>query len=324
MSHQSDKHVCLVCSKSYERSDHLRRHVQSHQNHRQFRCRLCPKGFNRADLLQRHELAHAREMDKPHGSRRTDRASQACEACVRAKAKCSDLKPCIRCQAKGIECSNPSLGLSFLSTRPQDGQSVSSEASQASRASDQPEAMTGNENRDQIANETCIESQCDDVGDVRPVSSMFEDVDLSWFDSGLLDLTAGTFGDMISFNASIPAHDKTSENQDSTLTNNHSLGPSFSNRSEAYRRCAWTSWNPSRYQHSFHGQDIINLGTGSRRERTTLLMKASTGRIICSTLDDACRDSLLVLVTAMKISHFSIHSIPPAELLNDLVRFFFI
>ncbi|KAI1040797.1 hypothetical protein LB505_012599 [Fusarium chuoi] len=165
---------------------------------------------------------------------------------------------------------------------------------------------------------------CDDVGDVRPVSSMFEDVDLSWFDSGLLDLTAGTFGDMISFNASIPAHDKTSENQDSTLTNNHSLGPSFSNRSEAYRRCAWTSWNPSRYQHSFHGQDIINLGTGSRRERTTLLMKASTGRIICSTLDDACRDSLLVLVTAMKISHFSIHSIPPAELLNDLVRFFFI
>ncbi|RBA09056.1 hypothetical protein FPRO05_07336 [Fusarium proliferatum] len=226
--------------------------------------------------------------------------------------------------AKGIECSDPSLGLTFLNTRLQDGQSVLSEASQASRASDQREVMTGNETRDQIANDTCIESQCDDVGDVRPVSSMFEDVDLSWFDAELLDLTVGTFGDMTSFNASIPAHDKTGDNQDSTLTNNCSLGPSFSNRSEAYRRCAWTSWNPSRYQHSFHGQDVINLGAGSRRERTTLLMKASTGRMIGSTLDDACRDSLLVLVTAMKISHFSIHSFPPAELLNDLVRFFFI
>ncbi|KAI1067127.1 hypothetical protein LB506_003868 [Fusarium annulatum] len=205
--------------------------------------------------------------------------------------------------AKGIECS---------------------EASQASRASDQREVMTGNGNRDQIANYTSIESQFDDVGDVHPVSSMFEDVDLSWFDSGLLDLTIGTFGDMTSFKASIPAHDEAGENEDPTLANNHSLGPSFGNRSEAYRRCAWTSWNPSRYQHSFHGQDVINLGAGSRRERTTLFMKASTGRMISSTLDDACRDRLLVLVTAMKISRFSIHSFPHAELLNDLVRFFFI
>ncbi|KAF4501816.1 hypothetical protein FAGAP_1960 [Fusarium agapanthi] len=153
---------------------------------------------------------------------------------------------------------------------------------------------------------------------------MFEDVDFSWFDSGLLDLTVGASGDMTSFDVAVATHDKTGENEDSTLTNNHSLGPSFSSRSAAYQRCAWTSWHPSRFQHSFHGQDVINLGAGSNRERTTLLMKASTGRMIGSTLDDACRDHLLVLVTAMKISHFSIHSFPPAELLNDLVRFFFI
>ncbi|KNB05049.1 hypothetical protein FOXG_19482 [Fusarium oxysporum f. sp. lycopersici 4287] len=81
---------------------------------------------------------------------------------------------------------------------------------------------------------------------------------------------------------------------------------------------------PPRFQHSFHGQDLINLGAGNSRERTTLLMEASTGRRMGSTLDDACRDHLLVLVTAMKISHFSLHSFPPVELLNDLVRFFFV
>nr|RBR01354.1 hypothetical protein FVER53263_04349 [Fusarium verticillioides] len=149
-------------------------------------------------------------------------------------------------------------------------------------------------------------------------------MDFSWFDSGLLDLTMGTPGDMASSEATVAAHNKTGENEGTTLTNNGSHGPSFRSRSEAYQLCAWTSWQPSRFQHSFHGQDVINLGPGSRRERTTLLMKSSTGRMIGSTLDDACRDRLLVLVTAMKISHFSIHSFPLAELLNNLVRFFFI
>ncbi|KAI7758786.1 hypothetical protein LZL87_012292 [Fusarium oxysporum] len=184
--------------------------------------------------------------------------------------------------------------------------------------------MMLNEGRKLIANDINIERQSATVRDICTVSSMFEDVDFSWFDSGLLDLTVGTSSDMTSCDAAVTAHDKANENSDSTLTNNWSLGPSVRSRSEAYQRCAWTSWQPSRFQHSFHGQDVINLGAGSSRERTTLLMKASTGQRMGSKLDDACRDHLLVLVTAMKISHFSIHSFPPAELLNDLVRFFFI
>ncbi|KAG5801116.1 hypothetical protein H9Q74_012701 [Fusarium xylarioides] len=134
----------------------------------------------------------------------------------------------------------------------------------------------------------------------------------------------GTSGDTTSCDAEVAAHTKPGENEVSILANDNSLGLSFSSRPEAYQRCGWTSWHPSRFQHSFHGQVVINLGAGSSSERTTLLMKASTGRMIGSTLDDACRDHLLVLVTAMKISQSSIHSFPPAELLNGLVRFFFI
>ncbi|KAM5515590.1 C6 transcription factor [Fusarium oxysporum f. sp. phaseoli] len=216
------------------------------------------------------------------------------------------------------------LGLTYLNARSQDRQSRSSEANQEFRSLYQQEVMMLNEGRERIANDTNIEAQSAIIGDICTFSSMFEDVDFSWFDSGLLDLTVGTSGNMTSCDTRVTAHDKTNDNADSTLTNNRYLGSLFRSRSEAYQRCAWTSWHPSRFQHSFHGQDVINLGAGNSRERTTLLMKASTGRRMGSTLDDACRDHLLVLVTAMKISHFSIHSFPPAELLNDLVRFFFV
>ncbi|KAI6760321.1 hypothetical protein HG530_009181 [Fusarium avenaceum] len=181
-----------------------------------------------------------------------------------------------------------------------------------------------NEGQERIANDAKIEAQSATIGDIYTFSSIFEDMDLSWFDSGLLDITVGTYGDMASYDTRVATHDKATDNADLTSTSNRSLGSLFRSRSEAYQRCAWTSWHPSRFQHSFHGQDIINLDAGNSRERTTLFTKASKGRGMGSTLDEACRDHLLVLVTSMKISHFSIHSFPPAELLDDLVRFFFV
>ncbi|KAK8207429.1 hypothetical protein IWZ01DRAFT_509914 [Phyllosticta capitalensis] len=40
-------HFCPHCNRSYERADHLSRHVTSHQNSRIFKCSECSKGFNR-------------------------------------------------------------------------------------------------------------------------------------------------------------------------------------------------------------------------------------------------------------------------------------
>ncbi|KAF2629061.1 hypothetical protein BU25DRAFT_390093, partial [Macroventuria anomochaeta] len=45
---------CQVCHRSYERADHLNRHLDSHRNERSFRCEECPAAFNRRDLLLRH------------------------------------------------------------------------------------------------------------------------------------------------------------------------------------------------------------------------------------------------------------------------------
>ncbi|KAF1955751.1 hypothetical protein CC80DRAFT_414866 [Byssothecium circinans] len=38
---------CQVCFRSYDRADHLNRHLDSHRNERPFRCEKCPAAFNR-------------------------------------------------------------------------------------------------------------------------------------------------------------------------------------------------------------------------------------------------------------------------------------
>ncbi|EXL68536.1 hypothetical protein FOPG_15423 [Fusarium oxysporum f. sp. conglutinans race 2 54008] len=219
---------------------------------------------------------------------------------------------------------NSSLGLMYPNPSSQERQSRSSEVRLESRTLYQQEVVSLNQGRELIANDTNFESRSATIGGVCTAPSIFEDVDFSWFDFGLLDLTMDPFGDMTNADAAAAAHNRTSEDPNSTLTSNWPLSSSFSTRSEAYQRSPWTGWQPAKFHGSFHGQDVINLGAGSSRERTTLWMKASTAPRMGSTLDGACRDRLLVLVTAMKISRFSIHSFPPAELLNELVRFSFI
>jgi hypothetical protein len=103
----SGVHQCRICKRSYERADHLNRHLKSHENARPFRCSRCPKRFNRADLLGRHLATHdrhsSRDPDRPL-IKRTDRAAEACLACAASKSKCEDQKPCRRCRTKQIPC----------------------------------------------------------------------------------------------------------------------------------------------------------------------------------------------------------------------------
>jgi len=47
----SNRHRCYLCSRTYERADHLSRHLRSHENERTYRCPDCGKGFNRAWVL---------------------------------------------------------------------------------------------------------------------------------------------------------------------------------------------------------------------------------------------------------------------------------
>ncbi|KAJ5698061.1 hypothetical protein N7462_000066 [Penicillium macrosclerotiorum] len=116
-------HHCPHCDKTYERPDHLARHLDSRaldsnplqlgwadqgpdRNERVYQCPTCQRGFNRRDVLQRHQAVHERDITEGKSSaRRTrERAIEACEACAAAKLSCDNERPCKRCHTKQMEC----------------------------------------------------------------------------------------------------------------------------------------------------------------------------------------------------------------------------
>ncbi len=113
---------CSTCKKTYNRADHLIRHVRSHTHEKPYVCEMCGKGFARPDLLKRHTAGHEDEERSPtEGSAtkkrkiatnfnapQTGRVTQACKACASSKLKCSEGKPCERCKKKRLLCEESS------------------------------------------------------------------------------------------------------------------------------------------------------------------------------------------------------------------------
>ncbi|KAE8331458.1 hypothetical protein BDV39DRAFT_201109 [Aspergillus sergii] len=73
-----------------------------------FRCDDCGKSFGRSDLLKRHARLHTPEASAERGEKeaanRGTRVSQACANCATAKIKCTQEKPCKRCNAHQLVC----------------------------------------------------------------------------------------------------------------------------------------------------------------------------------------------------------------------------
>ncbi|KAJ8114691.1 hypothetical protein ONZ43_g4841 [Nemania bipapillata] len=106
----SSLYQCADCKKRYSRPEHLARHIQTHTLGKRFCCQVCGKAFARADLLKRHAANHDTSGDGTKKRRRIDaspgsgRVSHACRPCAAARVKCEEIKPCQRCQKKGLTC----------------------------------------------------------------------------------------------------------------------------------------------------------------------------------------------------------------------------
>ncbi|KAK1660182.1 hypothetical protein BDP55DRAFT_636332 [Colletotrichum godetiae] len=48
-------HTCTYCQKTFIRTEHLIRHVASHENRKPFKCHPCGASFGRTDVLRRHQ-----------------------------------------------------------------------------------------------------------------------------------------------------------------------------------------------------------------------------------------------------------------------------
>jgi hypothetical protein len=140
---------CHLCGRSYERVDHLNRHLKSHENSRPHKCTRCNKSFNRADLLNRHQASHDRPVATRRSIDRGDRVAAACLACVNAKAKCQDEKPCTRCRRRGITCETSSgstqndVGFSVSKASSTQSSSQNQQASSNLCENGGPQSVTG-------------------------------------------------------------------------------------------------------------------------------------------------------------------------------------
>jgi hypothetical protein len=63
-------HICGTCSRSFARTEHLKRHELSHTKEKPFECPECSRCFARRDLLQRHHQAlHTTNLASSAGER---------------------------------------------------------------------------------------------------------------------------------------------------------------------------------------------------------------------------------------------------------------
>ncbi|KAB8202123.1 C6 and C2H2 transcription factor [Aspergillus parasiticus] len=90
------------CSMTYQRKEHLNRHMANHEQGERFSCPYCDSILARSDLLRRHIRNYHPEREPPQS-----RARQACGACHARKERCDGGYPCNRCQQRRVTCPRP-------------------------------------------------------------------------------------------------------------------------------------------------------------------------------------------------------------------------
>ncbi|PVH69710.1 hypothetical protein DL98DRAFT_438461 [Cadophora sp. DSE1049] len=59
-----EERICPICSLSFNKAEHLERHLRSHTKEKPFRCQVCDKVFARQDTLLRHSRSHQTDYQK--------------------------------------------------------------------------------------------------------------------------------------------------------------------------------------------------------------------------------------------------------------------
>ncbi|RAL10934.1 Zn(II)2Cys6 transcription factor [Aspergillus homomorphus CBS 101889] len=88
------------CRSSYQRREHLNRHLTRHNQDQRFCCPHCTSTLARSDLLRRHVRNYHPDRRPP-----PSRTQKACSNCHVRKERCDGGSPCGRCERRGVACS---------------------------------------------------------------------------------------------------------------------------------------------------------------------------------------------------------------------------
>ena len=342
-------HVCHICSRVYERADHLTRHLRAHENARPYQCSRCPKRFNRADLLTRHEATHDRdggESGRPF-IRRSDRASEACTNCAASKAKCEDEKPCRRCRNRNLVCSGrvrransqgavstPESTTTSSMTVGQDPTGAPTNASQArhydtdvSGAGVSPDGMHGGmhpspSSSRQVAFKPVVATPqqpppagsgaAENVPYLDASQGHFQDLDFTSWDLNFDDLGVPPY----EFHGPSPSSAYSSASKSSTRT----IMRDPARGHEAFKRSPWV-WEPEPEDYVRLEKEGLNLKDDvSQGLKFGSLSKALYNRIRMS---GAMRDRLFALVLEQQSDQSKVPSFPSLGLLNYILLLHF-
>ncbi|KAJ4984578.1 C6 transcription factor [Stagonosporopsis vannaccii] len=345
---------CQVCHRSYERADHLHRHLDSHRNERSFRCEECPAAFNRRDLLLRHQATHAKNAkDGLVGPNRVaERATKACNSCVVSKVKCDNGRPCRRCQKKGLTCLTKSYESSPFTQAPSgEQQQIFSVSTEQQSAPDQLENGLRVDEvylDEQTADAQALLDLYNTTGyNQHTIPAFFEQImvpapdfmgadymqappdlmawmpEVDWL--GQVDIFGNDF---------TPAVDQMLEVQTSQeitlLSETQSAGDkdfshekidsnSAKRRHAAFKQSAWF-WIPERNSHAFSEHENITLDERNVDLASSPHMPYSSNVVIPDQLSSAARDRIFQLVSKTARSQITIPSFPSADCIDKLIK----
>ncbi|QQK41724.1 putative transcription factor with C2H2 and Zn(2)-Cys(6) DNA binding [Penicillium digitatum] len=98
---------CSVCSQTFGKIQHLKRHKSTHVDKKPHFCEFCGSEFTRSDTLRRHWknctslLATGNQVPQ---RARSGKRKRACDRCTERKRACNQGNPCAECTLQESEC----------------------------------------------------------------------------------------------------------------------------------------------------------------------------------------------------------------------------
>ncbi|RSL82384.1 hypothetical protein CEP51_005205 [Fusarium floridanum] len=331
-----------------------------------YKCHICPKAFTRPDLLKRHVAGHGSQAGESNGGSIGEtrfmpgRVTKACKACASNHLRCSEEKPCRRCQEKGLECRWPgSNDVDMVMTPPEtcpqedesiftqeDAPAMTSLSNPLSMGQASPPSMGGQASLDVLTPQTTqhLFQTLDPSLNIEnnPLFFHFPDLNLlsgQWSSAPTNDMDTSTYNGLDdmdlqfldSYNVSIPfevsnTFQPTPRGTQTPRTSHMDPGQPAAMCSEAFQNSHWR-FRPNAKDHAGaedHNLSLPSMTSDYPSPESRVSLNTNT-RVTCAKLGGPARDRILMMIVNSCQSDSlskAVASFPSVDLLDTLVQYY--